>query len=141
VNRNIQLVFLFLVLTQAAHSVEEYFLKLYEVFAPARFISSLISSNLSAGFLAANAAIVALAVWCWAIPVRSGSGSARGVVWFWVLLEFGNGVGHTALALSRGGYFPGAGTAPLLIVFATWLAVLQAGQENRSHTIAKRGTE
>ena len=39
-----QLVFLFLILAQAAHSIEEYVSKLYEVFAPARFVSSLVSN-------------------------------------------------------------------------------------------------
>ena len=39
-----QLVFLLLILAQAAHSIEEYVSKLYEVFAPARFVSSLVSN-------------------------------------------------------------------------------------------------
>jgi hypothetical protein len=43
-------VFLFLILTQAAHSIEEYVTRLYQVFAPARFVSSLISNNLALGF-------------------------------------------------------------------------------------------
>src|SRR6201987_5600794 len=37
-----QLVFLLLILAQAAHSVEEYATRLYEVFPPAHFVSSLI---------------------------------------------------------------------------------------------------
>ena len=41
-----QLVFLFLILSQAAHSIEEYVTSLYDVFAPARFVSSLVSNNL-----------------------------------------------------------------------------------------------
>jgi hypothetical protein len=117
-------VFLFLVLAQAAHSVEEYVTRLYEVFAPARFVSGLVSSDLSFGFVVVNAAFVALMAWCWAIPVRASWPSARGLAGFWALLELGNGAGHAALALSRGGYFPGAATAPLLLGFAAWLAVL-----------------
>jgi hypothetical protein len=45
-------------------------------------------------------------------------------VWFWTLLEIGNGIGHLVLAASRGGYFPGAATAPFLLLTAGWLAVL-----------------
>jgi hypothetical protein len=122
VERRSQLAFLLLVLAQAAHSVEEYVARLYEVFAPARFVSSLVSSDLSVGFLVVNAALVAFGAWCWAVPVRCNWRSARGLAWFWALLELGNGVGHSALALSRAAYFPGAATAPLLLLLAAWLA-------------------
>ena len=120
-----QLVFLLLILTQGAHSIEEYVTKLYEVFAPARFVSRLVSNDLALGFIAVNAALVTFGLWCWVVPVRSGWHAARGLVWFWTILELGNGIGHSALALSREGYFPGVVTAPLLLLFAAWLAVLQ----------------
>jgi hypothetical protein len=115
------LAFLLLVLAQAAHSIEEYTTRLDEVFAPARFVSGLVSSDLSTGFLVVNAALVGFGVWCWAVPVRGGWRSARGLAWLWALLELGNGIGHATLALSRGAYFPGALTAPLLLVLAAWL--------------------
>jgi Protein of unknown function with HXXEE motif len=120
-----QLIFLCLILSQGAHSIEEYVTKLYEVFAPARFVSSLVSQDLALGFVVVNAALVAFGLWCWAIPVRSGWQAARGLMWFWTVLEICNGVGHSALALSRQGYFPGFATAPLLLFFAGWLAVIQ----------------
>lgn len=126
-----QLVFLFLIIAQGAHSIEEYVTRLYEVFAPARFISSLVSHDLGVGFLAVNAALVTFGLWCWAVPVRSGCHAARRLVWFWTILELGNGIGHSALALSRGGYFPGLMTAPLLLLFAGCLAVLQVRQGGR----------
>ena len=118
--------FLCLILAQGAHSIEEYVTRLYAVFPPARFVSSLISHNLAVGFLFANAALVTFGLWCWAVPVGSRWPIARELVWFWTLLELGNGVGHSFLALSHGGYFPGVATAPFLLLFAGWLAVLQA---------------
>jgi hypothetical protein len=121
----IQFLFLFLILVQASHSIEEYFTRLYDVFAPARFVSSLVGNYLSMGFLVSNAALVGFGLWCWAIPVRSGWRAGPGLVWFWTLLEIGNGIGHLVLAASRGGYFPGAGTAPFLLLAAGWLALLQ----------------
>jgi hypothetical protein len=121
--RRSQLAFLFLILTQGAHSVEEYTTRLYEVFAPARLVSSLISNDLSFGFLVGNVALVAFGLWCWAVPIRSGWSSARGLAWFWIILEFGNGLSHVTFALARGGYFPGVATAPLLLG-AAWLAFL-----------------
>ena len=123
--RREHLVFLCLILTQAAHSVEEYVRKLYEVFAPTHFVSSLISHDPRAGFLIANAALVMFGLWCWAVPVRSGWPIARPLVWFWILLEIANGLAHSVIALSRGSYFPGVATAPLLLFFAGWLLLLQ----------------
>ena len=118
--------FLLLVLAQGAHSVEEYVTRLFEVFAPARFVSSLVSSDLAVGFLVVNVTIVALGLWCWAFPVRLQWPAAQGVAWGWALVELANGSGHVLLALSRGGYFPGAITAPLLLATGAWLVVLHA---------------
>ena len=81
-----QLVFLCLILSQGAHSIEEYVTKLYEVFAPARFVSSLVSQDLALGFLVVNAALVTFGLWCWAVPVRSRWQAARGFTWFWTIL-------------------------------------------------------
>jgi hypothetical protein len=118
-------VFLCLMLAQAAHSIEECVTKLYEVFPPARLVSGLVSSNPAVGFAVANTVLVAFGIWCWAVPVRSGWRAARGLMWFWTLLELINGSMHSIMAVSRGGYFPGAATAPLLLLFAVWLAALQ----------------
>jgi hypothetical protein len=68
---------------------------------------------------------VGFGLWCWAVPVPSGWRSARGLMWFWTVLELVNGCTHSAIAVSRGGYFPGVATAPLLLLFAGWLAMIQ----------------
>ena len=64
-DERVKRVFLFLILAQAAHSIEEYLAKLYEVFTPARLVSSVVSDNLAFGFFVANAALVAFGFWCW----------------------------------------------------------------------------
>jgi hypothetical protein len=110
--------FLCLILSQAAHSTEEYLYRLYDVLAPARFISGLVSSNLPLGFAAANALLVAFGLWCYLARVRRGHPSWRGWAWFWTVLEAANGTGHLVLAANSGGYFPGAATAPLLLLFS-----------------------
>lgn len=115
--------FLAVILAQAAHSVEEYVFRLYDVLAPARFVAGLFSSDLARGFAIANALIVAFGVWCYAARVRVGAPSARAFAWFWALLELGNGIGHTAFAIAAGGYFPGVGTAPLLVATGAYLAI------------------
>ncbi len=129
--RKDRMVFLFLILAQGAHSVEEYVTRMYNVFAPARFVSSLFSNNLALGFLMFNATLVTFGLWCWAVPVRLGWRSARVFVWFWVILELGNGIGHSAIALVRGGYFPGVLTAPLLLLLAGWMAILAGRKQER----------
>ncbi len=112
-----------LVAAQAAHSIEEYLFRLYEVFGPARFLSGLISDDLATGFAIGNGALVASGIWCYLAFVRPGHAVARAIAWFWTLLEFGNGLGHGVLALSRGDYFPGVGTAPLLLGVSSYLGV------------------
>jgi hypothetical protein len=125
-------VFLCLVLAQGAHFVEEYRTRLYEVFAPARAVSLLIADDVVTGFVIFNAVLFLLGVWCWALPVRLGWPAARGLIWFWTILEMANGVGHLGLAVAHGGYFPGAGTAPLLLALAGWMAVLQTREARPS---------
>lgn len=107
-----------LMLVQAAHSIEEYRYRLFDVFAPARLVSRLFSEDLALGFALANIALVSFGVWCYVARVRRSHPSARAYAWFWTLLELGNGAGHLLFALQRGAYFPGAATAPLLIVAA-----------------------
>lgn len=118
-----RLAFLALVLAQAAHSVEEYVFRLYEVFSPARFVSGLLTDDLPVGFAIFNVAFVLFGLWCWAAVVQAGKSFARVLAWSWGVLEFGNGVGHSVLALERGGYFPGLATAPILIAVSVWLAL------------------
>jgi hypothetical protein len=123
-DRRSQLALLALVVAQAAHSIEEFAFALYAVFPPARLASSLVSTDLATGFAVLNTLIVLFGVWCYVVPVRSGWPSARALAWLWVAIELVNGVGHPVMALRAGGYFPGAGTAPLLLALATILAAL-----------------
>ncbi len=115
--------FLLLILVQAAHSTEEYVFALYDVFAPARFASELISSNPALGFALLNAAIVAFGAWCYLARIRPGRASAPGWMWPWVFVSLGNGVVHSTMAVLRGGYFPGVATAPILFVLAAFIAI------------------
>jgi len=77
-----QIVSLLLILSQGAHSIEKCVTKLYAVFVPARFASSLISDDLTLGFAVANAAPVTFALWCRAFPMRLGWRAARSIAWF-----------------------------------------------------------
>jgi hypothetical protein len=124
-----QLSFLALVATQAAHSVEEYVGRLYEVFPPARAVSGLISQDPERGFIIANAALITFGLWCFIWPVRRQWPLAIPLAWFWVVIELINGVGHPLWTFAQQKYTPGVATAPLLLCLALYLArqLLHAG--------------
>ena len=123
--------FLILVLAQAAHSVEEYIFKLYDVFVPARFVSGLVSDDLRTGFAIVNIALVAFGVWCYLARVRPSHVSVRQWVWPWVFVEGVNGLGHPVIAFARGEYFPGVLTAPLLFATSLYLGIRLVQTERR----------
>jgi hypothetical protein len=116
-----QWTFLALIIAQAAHSIEEYRGRLFDVFPPARVLSGAISQNRERGFLIFNVALVAFGVWCFVWPVRKRWPSARVFVWIWIGIELLNGIGHPAWSIAQGGYTPGLATAPFLLVLALWL--------------------
>jgi hypothetical protein len=120
--------FLAVIAAQAAHSIEEYWFRLYDVLAPSRLLAETIGPDRATGFAIGNAAILLFGLGCYFASIRPGHKSARGLAWFWALLEIANGFGHVALALAAGGYFPGLATAPFLLVTGTYLAI----QLNRS---------
>lgn len=125
----LQLSFLALVATQAAHSVEEYIGRLYEVFPPARAVSSLISQDPERGFIIANVTLVTFGLWCFIWPVREQWPLAIPLAWFWVVIELVNGMGHPLWTLAQQKYTPGVATAPFLFFLALYLAwqLLRAG--------------
>jgi hypothetical protein len=116
-----RIAFALVILAQAAHSVEEYVYRLFDVFAPARWVSGLFSTNLALGFALANVCIVLFGAWCYWARVHPSHPGARGYAWSWACLELGNGMGHILFSMLRRAYFPGVGTAPLLIATSCYL--------------------
>jgi hypothetical protein len=112
-----------LVLTQAAHSVEEYVGRLWESFPPARALTGLVSSNGETGFLVINVGLVLFGAWCLLWPVRRHWRAAVPLAWFWVAIQLVNGIGHPLWSLRQGGYTPGLATAPILLALALLLAI------------------
>jgi hypothetical protein len=119
---HIKVAFGALIFTQSAHSIEEYVGRLWESFPPARFLVSMISTDHELGFIVANCALVAFGLWCLVFPVRKEWRSAPRFIWFWIVLEIINGIGHPAWTIRQGGYTPGVLTAPILFVIALYLA-------------------
>jgi len=115
--------FLALVVAQGAHSVEEYACGLHEVFAPVRLVSGWVGGDPALGFAVLSIAVLAFGVWCYVVRVRPGHASASTWMWPWILVELGNGSAHSAMVVARGGYFPGAVTAPVLFALAVFLGV------------------
>ena len=130
-----QLTFGALVLIQAAHSIEEYVGHLWESFPPARFLTSLVSSDLERGFVLLNVSLLAFGVWCFLWPVRRGWPVAVALAWLWAVVEIVNGIGHPLWSLREGGYTPGLATAPVLLVLAVYLGY-QLRRSNAPSTAA-----
>ncbi len=113
-----RVLFLGLAFTQAAHSIEEFYFRLFDVFAPARYVSGLISDNLALGFAVINTLIVAFVFWTYFRRVRPATTGATAWMWGWSLLEFGNGSGHIVFAADANAFIPGLFTAPFLVIFS-----------------------
>ena len=118
-----RIAFLALVIAQAAHSIEEYVFRLYDVFAPARFVSGLISTNLRTGFIVFNLAFVAFGFWCYAVPVRRALPAAIPLMWVFIVVEILNGIGHPVISILERSYIPGTITAPFLFIIAVYLSI------------------
>jgi hypothetical protein len=118
----LRLTFGALVLAQAAHSIEEYFGHLWESFPPARFLTSLVSSDFERGFVVINVSFFVFGAWCFIWPLRRGWPVAALLAWLWVAIEIINGIGHPLWSLREGSYTPGLATAPVLLVLAIYLA-------------------
>jgi hypothetical protein len=122
--------FIILVGIQAAHSVEEYLGRLYEVFPPARLVSGLLSQDLRRGFIIGNIVLVTFGLWCFFWPIRQQWRSAMAIGWFWATIEVVNGTVHPLWSLYEMRYTPGVATAPLLFIVALYLArQLRDGQK------------
>jgi len=121
-NRLSRNAFLALILAQAGHSTEEYLGRLYDVFAPARFVSGVLFGEARIGFVIFNVSLVAFGLLCYFGPVRRSWRSATAIAWFWAVLELLNGAVHIIWATSVGAYRPGLVTAPVLVVIALILA-------------------
>ena len=113
--------FILLVLAQGLHSIEEYVGRLWEVFLPAQFVSGLVSDNLEAGFLTLNIGLFVFGLICWLVLNRF----TTAFIWFWIILETVNGISHIFFALLRMAYFPGLITAPILLILAIKLFMIQ----------------
>jgi hypothetical protein len=125
--------FLLLIVVQSMHSVEEYVGRLYEIFPPARLVSSLISSDLERGFVIFNVALVAFGIWCFIAPIQHQWPSAPLFAWIWIAIELLNGIGHPLWSLIALRYTPGVATAPILLLLALYLAWQLRGEGIAPH--------
>jgi len=131
-NKKIKTAFVALVLMQALHSIEEYIGRLWEVYAPAKYISGLVSDNHEQGFVIINIALFIFGLLIWLAAIRNYS-FAIIPIWFLIIMEIINSIGHSIWAIMQRDYVPGVATAPFLFVLAIFL-LLQLTKTN--HTTA-----
>ena len=133
-----KLFFFLLLIAQVAHSVEECLTRLFEVFAPARFVSGLVSEDLALGFAVVNAAFIGVGAWCYVGPVRAGGVAGQIAAAVWIAIELANGLGHITIAAMSGAYFSGSLTAVFLIVTAVCLAFSLLADTRRGAPVPDR---
>jgi hypothetical protein len=125
--------FIALICAQAAHSIEEYAGRLYEVFPPARLVSGLVSQDLERGFIIGNVVLISFGLWCFIWPIRRRWASMLVFGWLWAAIELINGVVHPLWSLLELRYTPGVATAPVLFVLAILLARQLQDHARRPH--------
>jgi hypothetical protein len=115
-----------LALLQAAHSAEEYFTRFYERI---REGSSLLHEvipfvpvfEFSEKFFVTVNVVLIVTIMAFILLIYHGGLLARLQATLLAIIEFVNGVAHLTIAVMMGGYFPGALTAPFLIVVSVLL--------------------
>jgi MFS family permease len=113
------------IVAQSMHLVEEYATGFHKEFPG--LLGYEWSDRL---FLAFNLGWLALFVLA-AIGLSAGVSLAYLVVFFFsIAAGIGSGVGHLALAIARGGYYPGAATAPAVLIIGTLLLARLLRKEN-----------
>jgi hypothetical protein len=68
------------------------------------------------GFLIINVSLFAFGVFSWIIIARKDNIASQILIWFFIILEFINGIGHPIWALSEMDYIPGL-VSSLIILF------------------------
>lgn len=117
----ISVAFLALVLTQMAHSIEEYVFRFYDVLPVGRLLNEFVPGFARPGFVVFNTLLALFGLWCFLSNVRPGTKSARDWVWIWVVIELFNGLAHAVWAIVARGYVPGLATSPILFGLAAYL--------------------
>lgn len=129
-NGKVHIAFLAIVILQGFHSIEEYVGQLWESFPPATFLCSLISDDLETGFLVINIGLFVVGMLVWGFVVRPNQPAAGFFIWFWIVIELINGVGHPIWSVMQNAYTPGLITAPLLFIAAVHLIRVWMGRKS-----------
>ena len=122
-------IFIVMVLVQGLHSIEEFIGKLWDSFPPARVLCSLVSDDLVTGFLIINIGLFIFGLWCWVFPVRKNYFYAQFLIWFWIVIELVNGIGHPIWTLMQRAYTPGILTSPIILIIAIVLSRKQLNKK------------
>jgi hypothetical protein len=116
--------FALLVSFQAMHSIEETVFRLYDWLPHIRWADNVFEGGAFTLFVTVNIAFVTFGAWCYFARVRPMAESALTWIYVWGVIEIANGIGHPLWSLLAQTYVPGTGTAPLLLVTAIALLLV-----------------
>ena len=140
-DKRIIIAFLLLILFQGLHSIEENIGRLWAVFPPAEYLTSLISNDHETGFLILNIGLFIFGIFCWLIVVSGATAFSKVLLIFWIIIELINGIGHPIWSLGRWAYTPGLITAPVLFILAVYLAIRLLRDKLKTEEAKAEGSE
>lgn len=114
-------IFLLLIVSQCAHSIEEVHYELWAVFAPAHLVGSLLSQDISLGFAIGNILVISIGILCTLYLFLAKGTWSTHIIVLWAAIELMNFGVHIYMTIYLGAYFPGVYTAPLLLIFSVLL--------------------
>jgi hypothetical protein len=120
-NQKLKTGFFVLVIFQAMHSIEEYFGELWNVLPPARWLTGLVSKDHEFGFFFINIGLFLFGILSWIFIIRKDKFLANIILWFWIVLEVINGIGHPIWSIMEKSYTPGVFTSFLLLTTSLYL--------------------
>lgn len=122
-NKRIRIAFLFLIIGQGVHSVEEYYTGLWSVFAPARTASNLFSANTAKGFIIINTGLFVAGILCWILISSKNGYKFQPFIWVFIIIEFINGIGHPIWGIYDWHYVPGLISSLIILPINIYLTI------------------
>jgi hypothetical protein len=107
--------------SQGAHSVEEYFSKLWEVLYPAKIMCNLVSNDPDIGFIIINTGLFIVGFLSWIYISEKNNSKSLTLLLIFLTIEIINGIGHPLWALFKMQYEPGLFSALIILLLDIYL--------------------
>ena len=107
--------FLFMIVVQALHAIEEFLFEFWDVFPPMHAVYGGTPGLGERVFIAFHSLLIGIGLWSYRRWVRGGGAGARTVVRWGILVQSFTLLLHAAWFLTAPRYQPGLATTPLFV--------------------------